>query len=403
MINPAGCRASSGRETGARRYIRILPRRRSPFPQTECRFLATMLPMNNMCESRSPCRRNTWMTVLSSPSTRLRPRRIHVPAPISDLDRRVQLLKRYGSFTMSYHTLQSNLQYFQTDDGYIAFREKWGITFALCDPVCAPQNVHDIIAAFLAAHPKAVFSHISRRTAVVLARQGFLVNEFGSEFAIDLPGYEFGGKSKRHIKEAANRIRNQGLKVVEMAADDVDRSEVERISEIWRRGKAVNSRETEFLSRPICFEEEMDVRRFFLIGDEGIIAYIHFDPIYREGEVIGYMSGSKRHLPTAPRDHEFGMTKYIIERFQQEGRELLAFGLAPLHDCQDRMFRSNRLTGASFRWLYRQQNQSLFNFRGIAAHKNRYRGRSWKVYFASQARSNVVRLIALMKLCGLCR
>lgn len=314
-------------------------------------------------------------------------------------ERRWEQLRQHGSFSLAYHTMQSGIDYFETMDGFIAYQKKWGYTFVLADPVVSEENREASIDEFLQNHKKVNFCQITEPIAQILHDRGFMVNEFGSEFEVGIQDYTMSGKKKRHIKEAVNRIKNLGMTVEEYSAADLDRTEVESISEAWRSSKYVSEHETRFLSRGIVLDDEPDVRKFYLMAEDGIVAYIYFDPIYRNGEVIGYLSNSKRNREGAPRDFDFAITWHAIERFREEGKEILSMGLAPFYELTDEKFRHNRLTHNVLNWIYQRPKKWLYNFQGVAAHKRRYRGEMIKVYFASQARSNLLRMLTLGRVC----
>ena len=95
------------------------------------------------------------------------------------------LLQQFGCRTMSYSTLQPCLEYFDRDDGYIAYRPLGGnYVYALCDPICAASNRRELIAAFVRRHPKACFAQTSAETAYELAQIGYWINVLGTETTI---------------------------------------------------------------------------------------------------------------------------------------------------------------------------------------------------------------------------
>lgn len=308
-------------------------------------------------------------------------------------------LRQHGSFSLAYHTMQPGVEYFETTDGFIAYEKKWGYTFVLADPVVSPENRETAIEDFLNNHKRVSFCQITEPIAELLHDRGFKVNEFGTEFEIDIPSYTMSGKKKRHIKEAVNRIRNLNMTVEEFSSEDLNREEVEAVSEAWRATKYVSEHETRFLSRGIVLDDEPDVRKFYLVGEEGIVAYIYFDPIYRDGEVIGYLSNSKRNRPDAPRDFDFAITWHAVERFREEGKEVLSFGMAPFYEVTDEKYRHNRFTHRALNRIYHRPKKWLYNFQGMAAHKRRYRGTQTKVYFATTAFTNMFRMLVLGRVC----
>ncbi len=70
------------------------------------------------------------------------------------------------------------------------------------------------------------------------------------------------------------------------------------------------------------------------------MAYYFFDPIYHEGNVIGYSLAFKRRLPTFNPEFptvagtlpglEEAVVVWAIEQFKIEGKESLYLGLMPL-------------------------------------------------------------------------
>ena len=127
------------------------------------------------------------------------------------------------------------------------------------------------------------------------------------------------------------------------------------------------------------------------------------DPIYRGGNVIGYVTAFKRRHPDAPLYAEHAIMKRIIETLKQEGVQQLKLGLSPLARIQDNDYRCNRMTSGLFRRMYNSQllNRYCYNVVGHADYKSRFRGEEEKVYFASQSRFNSRRLLALIGLCGI--
>ena len=155
-----------------------------------------------------------------------------------------------------------------------------------------------------------------------------------------------------------------------------------------------------FLVRPLAFGEEPEVRKFYLRDPEGwIAAFVAFDPICEEGEVIGYSPAVKRRSPDAPTGAEEAITKFAIEQFRAEGMKTLRLGLLPLYEVQDSDFREAWLLKKVFQWLYRYGDRWIYSFRGLADFKHRYRGSLSKVYFATPTRWNTRNLISLLRLC----
>jgi len=317
------------------------------------------------------------------------------------VEARWALLRQWGDFSLAYSTaVQPILKYFGDADGYIAYATRWRQTYVLADPVTSPTNAGPLIDRFLQNHPASTFVEISEPTAALLAQRGYWINEMGVDTRLDLPTYDFRGKEKERFRYGANWLASHGYRVVDDAAEPLANEEMVAVTTAWRATRPTR-REVIFLNRPICYHREPDVRRFGLRDPDGkLIAFAVFDPIYRAGGVIGYVTSFKQRVPDAPGYAETGMMKVIIERLQSDGVAFLRLGLSPLAAIEDRQFRANPLLRFSFRCAYRAGwvNRFLYNMQGHAAMKRRFGGVEEKAYFASPALFNDWRIAALLKL-----
>ena len=95
--------------------------------------------------------------------------------------------------------------------------------------------------------------------------------------------------------------------------------------------------------------------------------------------------------------------KTAIEQFQREGVAHVWLGLSPLAQIEDREFRFNRPFHWSLRYLHGAGwlNKHFYNFVGHTQYKSRFRGNEEKTYYATPARFNSYRLLALASLCGI--
>lgn len=321
----------------------------------------------------------------------------------ADFGRRMYQLRQYGNFTMAFATLQPGMRYFESHDGYLAYDSYWGTNFVLGDPVAPFENHPAIIAEFVSRFPRTCFCQISRTTGETLARMGWFVNEFGADMELDLCTYDFTGPKKSKFRQAAHKIERERYTIEERDAAADDGTELEALCASWLPSMTIK-REGRFLCRPLAFGDEPEVRKFFLRNADGeIVSFVAFDPIYANGEVVGYSPAVKRRSPDAPTGAEEAINKFAIEQFRTEGFMTLRVGLIPLYDIQVSEFRDAWLLRQTFRWTYRYGDKLVFNFRGHADFKHRFRGTLNKVYFATRARvGNAWSLLALLRLCRFC-
>ena len=317
---------------------------------------------------------------------------------------RNQIIRQHGDFSLAYSTaVQPRMEYFGDERGFIAFRKRWGITFALGDVVASTEQTGPMIDAFLKAQKRVVFCQASQLLAKQLVERGFYANEMGADTTIDLADYNFNGKQKEWLRYASNWCARRDYRIVEAGFDEVHPSQVEAVSEAWRETRTVKQKEVRFLNRPIVLEDEPDVRKFFFLAPDGQLqAYIFLDPLYRDGRLIGFVTCIKRRHPDAPMYSEQAIMKHIIEKLQSEAIQELKLGLSPMAWIDDDQFKNSYLTSRLFKYGFDAGwvNRYFYHLKGHADYKRRFRGREEKFYLCSQRGFSVFRLFALLALCG---
>jgi lysylphosphatidylglycerol synthetase-like protein (DUF2156 family) len=330
------------------------------------------------------------------------PRDVPVPSlpPITASSRRLEMFYRHGNFTMAYATLQPGMKYFEGHGGYLAYDTSLGITFVLGDPVAPQESYPGLIKSFIEKHPRSCFCQVSPQVAAILSRLGWYVSQFGADMELDLPHYNFDGPQKGKFRQAARKVEREGYTIVERSSGEIDRVSLESLSASWRATKRVK-REARFLVRPMSYEDEPDVRKFYLLDPTGeVVSFVAFDPLCERGETIGYSPAIKRRSSAAPTGAEEAITKFAVERFRTEGLRVLRLGLLPFYQVEDSEFPESVRLKKVFQWLYRTGDRWIYSFRGHADFKHRYRGTLSKVYFGTFTRwRNAINLIALMRLC----
>ena len=323
-------------------------------------------------------------------------------APQSNLsfDRRLSLLRQYGTFTNGYSVaFQEGLEYFGNDHGFLAYRMVGGTALVLADPVVSPENREGIIREFLQAKRDVCFCQVSPPVAALLAGMGFTVNEMGTETWIELAGYK-----NRHLRRALKRMTENGHVIKECTSASVGIDKIEAVSERWRGTRTYKNREVCFLNRPIVLGDEIDVRRFFAFDRDGnLVAYSFFDPVYQDGQVVSYVAAFKRRLPEADPLMCSAIMQFAIDTFQREKRKSLYFGLSPLADIEDKDFRHSVFMSLNFRHAFQCPlfNRFCYPVQGHADHKRRYGGTSEQTYFAFNTGWALPRMFKLLKACNM--
>lgn len=303
-------------------------------------------------------------------------------------------LTQYGRESLAYPTLQSGMEYFIDESGYIAYvtvqhpifaRQPKQIAFS--DPVCAEKDYPKIIRNFLSKHPRGVFGCISEKCAEALRELKFKVNCIGYEVELPIQSYNTKGnwKDLDTIKRARNEAKREGITIREETIENVNQNELAELSKKWIGAKRVNDREIWIYARRPVMAAEPDVRKFVAYDREGHVAgFAFYDPMYRDGKVFGYAANILR-----CDEQRFGRLVTTIhmeamEKFKLEGKETLNLALAPFVGLDGGKFNDDWSSKKFFELSARYGN-SIYNFTGLAFHKSKYRGSEKFLYFASSS------------------
>ena len=166
--------------------------------------------------------------------------------------------------------------------------------------------------------------------------------------------------------------------------------------------RTVKRREMAYMNRPFPVEPDPLTRRFVLVSPQGWpVALLFFDPVFEEGETVGYAAVFKRRLPDAPSHAEYGLMKHAADLFRQEGRAVLLTSVAPFADPGPSGFRESAAFRCVMGALFRSKtvNARIFNIQGHAEQRRRFHGRSIPRYFAWGCGSPFIHLVRLLRLC----
>jgi lysylphosphatidylglycerol synthetase-like protein (DUF2156 family) len=318
---------------------------------------------------------------------------------------RLRALRQYGNFALAYSaTFQSGLDYFGDDRAFLAYKQVGSTAFVLANPLAPIGACEDLIRRFVRERSDVCFWQASRPVAAILEKIGFRVNEMGTETRIQLHGYEFDGPRKRNFRRALHHASYHCYAIAERSVTSLDRKELQTVSERWRQTRGVKNREMTFLTRPAILDDEVDVRKFYAFDRTGSLkAFAFFDPIYKAGEIVGYLCSAKRRLPEADTLLGYAILHRAIRTFQREGKAVLSLGLSPLCGIEDKELSSNRLLSYGFRAVYRSRlfNRLIYPLQGFAAHKGAFCGSAEQTYCAFKRGLALSQLAKMPRACNL--
>lgn len=308
---------------------------------------------------------------------------------------RVGYLKKYGTHSQSFSTLQPGMQYFDVPGvGYLAYMRKWGGTFVLSDPVCDPDKFAVVLEHFHNRFPNASYIQVSKRVVDFLhLRFGLYGTQFGSESRIDLGKWSLTGKKKQILRTALNQAEKNNITVKERFSDDHTRE----ISEAWIRTRKCKSNEIRFLIRPMEMEYRENERHFYAYQDGKAVGFIYFDPIYHNNEIISYVPNISRANADFRQGIFYTLMAHAMDAFKAEGVPFVDLGLIPLSLDSTTEHQESRSLKRLLHLVYEKGN-FLYNFKGLEFTKSRFRGDDFKTYCCHRRAIPALEFLAMFKL-----
>jgi Phosphatidylglycerol lysyltransferase, C-terminal len=297
---------------------------------------------------------------------------------------RIQSAK-FSSSGVVYHFLQPGITRTELSDGSTVARFDDTL---MGDPLTPDGGAGKFAESLSAELPGASVFHIEQKTATALCRQGYTICSMGTEPRVSLP-FSTGGKDKSDLRRALNRSVKAGVVVRELDAREFAsyEKEIATLNQRWLNNRRSFRREFRFLARPYVGRYQSGERRFVAFADGLAVGLAVYDPVYQDGLVVGYFEAIVRCFTTSlagVRDH---LTITAMRVFAEDSNpaQWVSLGLSPFAPVStpENLANSSPVTRLVLSVFYRFGSR-VFNCRGLAFHKDRYRGESAPVYFATR-------------------
>jgi lysylphosphatidylglycerol synthetase-like protein (DUF2156 family) len=254
----------------------------------------------------------------------------------SDLDATAGVLSRHAENPSAFLALNDGTSWFTAPeiDGLIAYRLAGRRTMvqlggAFADPADQPGLLTAFIEFARAQRRRVVSVQLMRPDAELYSRHGFVVNQFGADYARALPDFNLRGKKHMQLRNKVSRARRAGVTARE---EDPETAGLEaalvEVDQAWLHSKGSHVKELEFMVGERGGPAQQ-LRRLFVARDETgqVIAYVSFSPAY--GARSGWLHDLSRRHPDAPPGVLELIVVTAVEAFQAEGALFLHFGLTP--------------------------------------------------------------------------
>ncbi len=310
-------------------------------------------------------------------------------------EERMKYIRQYGSHCMSFSTVQPGMKFFDVPGkGFIAYMQKWGSQMVLSDPICHEDDREAIIGAFLKQYPGSAFIQITEPIARLMhERFGFYSTQFGIESIIDLAKWSLSGKKKQVLRTSINQAKKKGIVIRE----NPDETRHHELSKEWIATRKTKNREIGFLIRPMVMDHEEETRKFFAYQDDELIGFAFFDPIYKDGEIVSYVPNISRFSHKFRQGIFYSLMTHAIETFKKEGFKEVNLGLSVMVLGDEYETSESKLLKSIGRLIFKYFN-FLYNFKGVAFTKSRFRGKANRFYAAHKWYFPAAKLITLFRI-----
>ena len=298
-----------------------------------------------------------------------------------------QLLRDYGQHSSAFLSMNANTGRLRPPgtNGFIAYRQGGRRhLFELCGPIGADDDRERVLLGFLEEarrrRQRIAAVQLSLADAALHAQHGFVVNQLGASYSLDLVGYTLGGQRMVKVRNMVNRARREGVTVSEATPNEQASAELaghlDQIDTDWLHAKGRHVKELDFLIGERGGPGAQHRRLFTACHQGRVIAYISYSPAF--GERTGWLYDLTRRSPQAPPGTVDLLFATALETFQHEGSRWLHLGFTPFVQLAPRgeapgptsgvLHRCIELLGTRGRALYPAAAQESFKLKWRPQH-----------------------------------
>ena len=320
----------------------------------------------------------------------------------------LEQLAVHGENPSAFLTMNEGVQHFTEPglDGYVAYVDAGRRSrFQICGPCAAPDQAGALQDAFLDAsrqdRRRVVAVQLEQGEAGLLAQRGFVVNQIGSSYSVDLEAFTLRGKHFVKLRNKVSRAARAGVEVREVPADDLELlARLDRVDSSWLRSKGSHTKELRYLVGERKGPLSRQRRCFAALHEGRVVGYITYSPVY--GSRAGWMHDLSRRTDDAVPGTMELVNVTAIDAFRAEGVRWLHFGHTPFTGLDPAQELSGHSAVAG--WLVKQlaaRGEAIYPAATQLAYKEKWAPQvSCADYIAFQGR---VRLSAVWSLLRLTR
>jgi len=298
-------------------------------------------------------------------------------APVSERERVLGLVRRYGWNATSFQTLEDGYTYhFVSNDACVAYVDTGGAWVAAGAPIAPDAALGDAVRSFASAAARAgrrycFFGAEERLLRASAELHGLHV---GEQPEWDPRAWRETLRRRKSLREQLRRARAKGVRVREATAEELaegpSRAAIERLAARWLATRAMAPMGFLVRLEPFTFPRE---RRCFLAEVDGaLVAFAGVIPVPARG---GWFVEDLVRDPEAPNGTAEALVDAVMRWAEANACGWVTLGLAPLSGEVAAPLRVARARG-----------RPLYDFEGVRAYKAKLAPRAWSPIFLAYPR-----------------
>jgi phosphatidylglycerol lysyltransferase len=312
----------------------------------------------------------------------------------ADARRARDLVMAHGWNATAYQIVNPGIAHWFAPEGdaVVGYVRAAGVRVVAGAPVCAPERLADVAAAFerdaaAAGDGVCYFGAEARLAALYRDGRRHARALLGAQPAWDPARWADAVAGHASLRAQLNRARNKGVRVAEWPARDAGASPaLRRVLGAWLASRGLPP--LHFLVEPATLDR-LDDRRVLVAtrGDDGsdgeVVAFTVLSPVPARG---GWLVEQFPRAPGAPNGTVELLLDAAVRAIAADGARYVTLGLAPLARPE--------LVGAApsgeddplwlrlaFQWV-RAHGRRFYNFAGLEAFKAKFRPERWEPVYA---------------------
>lgn len=263
--------------------------------------------------------------------------------PVAGGRNAIEVLRTHADHPSAFLAVNSRTRHYHGSGvpGLVAFRPGYPQHIQFAGPFAAPANRGRLLDEYLhmlghgPGRPKSLTAvQLRSHDIAVYADRGFVINQLGVSYGIDLSRFTLRGKALAKVRQNVSRARREGVTVTEVGSEALpDQRTLDDIDREWLRDKGRYVRQLAFM-----VGEHGGIgrtlRRTFVARHRGTtVAYITYVPAW--GSRPGWLCDLSRRRPQAPVGTHELINLTALSRFTEEGAGWLHLGFAPFVGLAD--------------------------------------------------------------------